>query len=488
MDASVLVLFPHQLFHQNLLIKDVSTIFLLEEPHFFSRFAFHKQKILLHRASMKAYEKSLQDGDYTVVYRDHELCKKGLKSFFLELCKKKVEYVHYYDVVDHELEEQIVRVARQCSVKLIKHESPSFILSSNQVVEFLGDKKRYMMASFYQKVRKLTGILMKNGKPVGGRWSFDAYNRQPYDDSVRLPSLPSNNMNAFVQKAREYVKRSFAEHPGSTDTFIYPITHQECKKWLALFIRKKLAQFGDYQDAIDKEHPFGFHSILSPLLNCGLLVPQEVIDAAILYADSHDVPLASLEGFVRQIIGWREFVRGVYTIAGEKQRKSNIFCHKRKLPKSFWNASTGITPIDVTIKHVLNYAYAHHIERLMILSNFMLLRQTKPDDVYQWFMEMFIDAYDWVMIPNVYGMGQYADGGMITTKPYCSGSRYILTMSNYQKGPWCDLWDALYWKFIYDHRKLFMKNARMGLMLAGLKKMNKQKLHDYLEKAKKETI
>jgi len=223
-----------------------------------------------------------------------------------------------------------------------------------------------------------------------------------------------------------------------------------------------------------------FHSVLTPALNTGLISPQEVVDAAI--ARSEQVPLNSLEGFVRQIVGWREYMRGVYRRFGRRQRTSNFWQHTQSMPSAMYRGTTGIEPVDTIIRRVLKHAYCHHIERLMILGNFMLLCEIHPDAIYQWFMELFIDSYDWVMVPNVYGMSQHADGGLITTKPYISGSGYVLKMSRFGKGPWCPIWDALYWRFINKHREFFGSNPRMSIMVAQCDRMG-ERLNGHLRTA-----
>ena len=204
--------------------------------------------------------------------------------------------------------------------------------------------------------------------------------------------------------------------------------------------------------------------------------------ATLNFAQTHanKIPLTSLEGFVRQIIGWREFVRAVYLLKGSQQRSTNFWGHTRKLPESFYTATTGVEPVDTTIRRLQKHAYTHHIERLMVLGNFMLLCEIDPDEVYRWFMEMFIDAYDWVMVPNIYGMNQYADGGLMTTKPYISSSKYILRMSDYEKGSWCDVWNSLYWRFINKHRDVFRKNPRMSFMVSAFDRMPDEKRNTHL--------
>jgi deoxyribodipyrimidine photolyase-related protein len=230
--------------------------------------------------------------------------------------------------------------------------------------------------------------------------------------------------------------------------------------------------FGAYEDAMRQEGPFLFHSLLSPLLNTGLLEPAAVVERTLAFAEGGQVPLNSLEGFIRQIIGWREFMRAVYILRGEEERRRNFWGHRRPVPEACYAGTTGIDPFDCVVRRVHRHAYAHHIERLMVLGNFMNLCGIDPDAIYRWFMELFIDAYDWVMVPNVYGMSLYADGGMITTKPYISGSHYLLKMGDFAPGEWCDVWDALFWRFLDVHRSVFAANPRMRVLLATLDRMD----------------
>ena len=239
---------------------------------------------------------------------------------------------------------------------------------------------------------------------------------------------------------------------------------QQAKNALNLFLEKRFLDFGSYEDAISTEYRFIFHSVLSPAMNIGLLTPNEVVKASLDFSDHHSIPLNSLEGFIRQIIGGREFIRGIYEVKGTYQRTRNHWNFTKKIPEEFYSGNTGIDPVDDTINNIMKYAYSHHIERLMILGNIMCLLRYDPDEVYKWFMELFIDSYDWVMVPNVYGMSQFADGGIMSTKPYISGSNYIMKMSNYKKGEWNLKWDALYWNFINDHKAFFQKNPRMSMM------------------------
>lgn len=242
-------------------------------------------------------------------------------------------------------------------------------------------------------------------------------------------------LNSFDIEARVYTEKNFPHNYGSS-IFKYPTTFHEANTWLNDFFEYRFHDFGIYEDAIVANETILNHSVLSPLLNVGLLSSLDVIEKAIDFAGKNQIPLNSTEGFLRQILGWREFIRLVYQIKGRKQRTKNYWKFKRKIPASFWNGTTGIEPLDLTIRKVLETGYCHHIERLMVLGNFMLLCEFDPDEVYRWFMELFIDAYDWVMVPNVYGMSQFADGGLMSTKPYISGSNYLMKMGNYTKSEW----------------------------------------------------
>ena len=280
------------------------------------------------------------------------------------------------------------------------------------------------------------------------------------------------------------LKKNYLKNPGNLNNdFYFPTDFEQSRKWFESFLEERFKEFGPYEDSIVDNEIFLNHSLLSPLLNTGLLDINFILDKTIVFYNKNDIPLNSCEGFIRQIIGWREFIRGIYTVKGSEERTKNFWGFKRKIPKSFYDASTGILPVDDSIRKILKTGYAHHIERLMILGNFMLLCEFDPDEVYRWFMEMFIDSYDWVMVPNVYGMSQFADGGLMSTKPYISGSSYILKMSNYKKGEWSGIWDSLFWNFIDNHRDFFDKNPRMRMLVRNFDKMDIGKRTNLLQSA-----
>ncbi len=365
------------------------------------------------------------------------------------------------------------RVSAGClaaSIELEWMADPSFLTPADVMQQWADQRAHYHFTDFYMKQRKRLGLLLdEKGKPTGGKWTFDAENRKRLPKNHHVPTLDTPSERASVVEAKRYIATHFPKVLGHVDNFCYPVTYEGAEKWLDDFVEERLSSFGDYEDAISSHETFLFHSVLTPILNIGLVTPDQIIRRVV--AEAEKVSLNALEGFVRQVIGWREFIRLVYLHAGSRQRTTNAWKLKRTLPSSFYTGTTGIVPFDQSIKRTLKYAYCHHIERLMVLGNFMLLCDIDPDGVYQWFMELFIDSYDWVMVPNVYGMSQHADGSLMTTKPYISGSSYILKMSDYPKGEWCEIWDALYWRFIDREREFFSANPRMRVMVGQLDRM-----------------
>jgi deoxyribodipyrimidine photolyase-related protein len=392
------------------------------------------------------------------------------------LKKLKISILHIAELDDVYLEKNLNSLAKLLKFRLEIKPSPGFLTDLGDFKSLFKGKKNLRFETFYiHQRRKLALLLNEEGKPLGGKWSLDQENRKKLPRSIHIPKPFKARQGKEVKEAIAYVKQKYAKNPGSAELFNYPTTHSEAKKALQYFLKNRFALFGDYEDAIAQKEPILFHSCLSPLLNVGLLTPDLVIKEAIKYFENHKIPLNSAEGFIRQIIGWREFIRGAYSFIGEKERAANFFKHQRKIPQSFYEATTGILPVDETIKKLQNHAYVHHIERLMILGNFFLLCEIDPNEVYRWFMEFFIDSYDWVMVPNVYGMSQYADGGLMTTKPYFSSSNYLLKMSDYKKGEWCEIWDALFWRFMIKNRSFFAKQPRLSMLCQIAEKKKKDK-------------
>jgi deoxyribodipyrimidine photolyase-related protein len=460
---------------------------LVEEFLFFRQYNFHKQKLVFHRASMKAYQQFLQSKGYEVVYIDAHENTADIRNLLPQLQQKDVSEIHYVDVTDYLLEKRITKQATKLKLKVSKYDSPLFLLTAKQVNLYFAGKKRFFQTDFYTQQRKHFKILVDEKlQPEGGKWTFDTENRLKYPKGKKPPEVKFPKPNDHWTEAIIYVEKKFSSNYGEiNNAFIYPVTFAESLAWLTQFLQKRFAEFGDYEDAIVNSELVLHHSLLTPMLNVGLLAPDEILEDAVTYATNNNIPLNSCEGFVRQILGWREFIRGVYQTKGTQERITNYWKFKRKIPASFWNGTTGILPVDDTIKKVLATGYCHHIERLMVLGNFMLLCEFEPDEVYKWFMELFIDSYDWVMVPNVYGMSQFADGGLMATKPYISGSNYLMKMSDYPKGDWQPIWDGLFWRFMHLHRDFFLKNPRLGMLVKTFDKMPKEKQEGHIQRAEK---
>ena len=479
------IIFPHQLFEENVLALKCDTIYLVEEWLFFKQFNFHKQKIAFHRASMKFYESYLQSKNIKVVYIDSHNELSDICLLIPYLKTKGVENLQYIDTTDYWLEQRISVACTAHDIQKTKYRTPLFINSAEEITDYFSGKKRMFQTDFYKHQRISRNILLEGDKqPVGGKWSYDDENRLKYPKGKTPPQIESVTANSFYKEAVTYTQKYFPDNYGKLNPdFIYPTTFAESKSRLQSFFKTRFPEFGAFEDAIVANENVLNHSVLTPMLNAGLITPQFVIDEALQYAGNHEIPINSLEGFIRQIIGWREFMRAVYELKGREERTKNYWGFTRKIPPSFWQGTTGIEPIDITIKKVLETGYCHHIERLMVLGNFMLLCEFDPDEVYRWFMELFIDAYDWVMVPNVYGMSQFADGGMMSTKPYISGSNYLMKMSDYKKGDWQPVWDGLFWRFMHTHRAFFLKNPRLGMLVRSFDKMPEEKRLGHLNNA-----
>jgi deoxyribodipyrimidine photolyase-related protein len=478
------VIFPNQLFETNFETFNGSEIFIIEEFLFFKQFSFHKQKLVFHRASMKSHEAFINSKTSTkITYIDAQNVLSDVIEFVSYLIKNNYQELIFIDPTDNWLSKRIYSFTGK--IKLTELTSPSFLNTKIENAEFFASKKRMYQTDFYVSQRKKFKVLIDEAnQPTGGKWSFDEDNRKKYPAKQKPPITYFAAQNEFQTEAEEYVKTNFNNNLGQINRdFSYPIDYASARMWLNDFLKTRFNEFGIYEDSIVKNEYLINHSLLSPLINSGLLNPAEVIETAIDYHQKNNIPLNSTEGFVRQIIGWREFIRAVYELKGCQERTTNFWKFKRKIPKSFYDGTTGIEPIDQTIKKTLETGYCHHIERLMILGNFMLICEFDPDEVYRWFMELFIDAYDWVMVPNVYGMSQFADGGLMSTKPYFSGSNYIMKMSDYTKGPWQEIWDALFWRFMHVQRVFFKKNPRLNMLISAFDKMDEEKQSILLNKA-----
>lgn len=473
------LIFPHQLFEAHPGIKKENLLIFLEHPFFFTqretKFLFHQQKIVFHKATMSQFAKRLLKEGYQVVYLECDALEKMMQKLQEILKKDSIVNVLVSEWDDHLLQKSMEAFLKEWKVEVENVLSKGFLTKESFFRKVFPKEDHFSFQKFYIAQRKHLQILVdSNLKPLGGKWSFDQENRHKIDASIKVFPRSSFLPSVEVEKIMKRVSKEFSHHVGSVEGFSYPTTHEEARKELSHFLEKRLFFFGKYQDAMLFSEDLLFHSLLSPLLNVGLLTPQEVLEKLFSFTKKHKIPLSSLEGFVRQLMGWREFVRAIYHRVGKKQRKSNFFHHKNQMPSSFYEGNSGIFPIDHAIEKLKKSAYLHHIERLMVVGNFFFLCEIDPNLCYQWFMEFFIDSYDWVMVPNLYGMSQYADGGLMTTKPYFSSSNYLLKMGDFPKGDWSAIWDGLFWRKMKKEKKHFQKIVRIKMLLLQVEKQKEK--------------
>ena len=490
---SYLLVFPNQLFedHPGFALQP-DRIVLIEDSLFFGDQAyplqFHCKKLNFQRTAMKKYDSFCQKRGFNTMYLDHEKTSHSLLKHLQTIKNKEPETNVSFitlDPVDYELHDRLKKAANKLGSSISFLSNPGFINTRSKNEQFSLSKKRWRMADFYKWQRTRLDVLMDNKKPVGGKWSFDQENRKKVPRSL-VNQIPVSSLipeGPDDEKTRIYIESKYKNNPGTPSGGTYQTNHEQAKKWLDTFLEQRFRNFGSYEDAMVKGQNTLWHSVLSPLINIGLLTPEQVLSRCLAFAEENEVPLNSLEGFVRQLIGWREFVRATYESLGSRMRTSNHWEHYHSIPKVFYQQATGLAPVDDCLKRVEATAYCHHIERLMVLGGFLFLCEVSPDHIYRWFMEMFIDSYDWVMVPNVYSMSQHADGGLITTKPYFCGSAYLRRMSNYPRGEWCDIYDGLYWRWIWKNRKRLSTNPRWAMMCKLAERMGEKKMNQHLHRA-----
>ena len=474
---SLLVILGNQLFAPDQLPPpDEVRVFMAEDLGLCTYEQHHQQKIVLFLAAMRAYADELRHAGYDVDYVT--LNPDDRRSYEEKLGQALDDaggrHLLHFEVEDKAMEQRLLRYAERKGLQRTELPSPMFTCARETFAAWNAERARPFMQEFYKFQRKRLGILVDaDGEPAGGRWSFDADNRKKLPQQLVPPEIPWPEPDRHVNAVIRLVAATFPDHPGRADEFRWPTTRPQARRWLDDFIANRLRDFGPYEDAMTSRSATVFHSLLSPYLNMGLLTPAEVVDRVVAAAD--DAPLQSVEGFVRQVIGWREFVRGIYREFGGAQETTNFWSHERQLTQAWYDGTTGIPPLDDTIRTAQRLGWAHHIPRLMVAGNLMTLCEIRPSSAHRWFMEMFVDSSEWVMGPNVYGMGLFSDGGIFATKPYICGSNYLRKMSDFPKGDWCDTVDGLYWRFIDKHREFFAGNPRLALMPRALDRLDPQR-------------
>lgn len=472
-------------------------IFFISEDYKFCTYEKHnKKKILFFLSCMRSYCDELKEAGFRVNYQS--INDKNFKIDYLEKIKKaiinnKIKEIVTFEIEDKPFENKFKKFIKKEKVAWTVLQSPMFINSRATFKEYINNSNKPLMKTFYKETRINLNILIEDGNaPTGGKWSFDNENRKKLPKSIKIPKQPEFKRTKHTLKLIDIINDQFKGHLGSTDNFWLATKRDDAIRLLDFFLEKKIELFGDYEDAVSSKDNVLFHSTLSPYINIGLITPHYIIKKTLDFHTKNNIRLNSLEGFIRQIIGWREFLRGIYQNYSKKMVSENFFNHRRRMKGSWYSGTTGLEPLDHTIKKAVNYGWSNHIERLMILANIMNLCEIEPKLVYKWFMEMYVDSSDWVMAPNIYSMGLFSDGGIFSTKPYISGSNYLLKMTDFNKGSWCLIMDGLYWRFINKNREFFLKNPRLSMMVRIFDKMEDKRKSTILKLAeifiKKNTI
>ncbi|MDG1580111.1 cryptochrome/photolyase family protein [Pseudomonas sp. GOM6] len=447
--------------------------------------AHHPQKIALIFSAMRHFAQALGERGWRVIYvRLDDADNSGsLPGELLRWAERLgVEQVHLTECGEWRLQEAL----NQCGRPLVWHEDRRFFCSRQRFAAWASGRRQLRMENFYRDMRKRTGLLMEfDGSPVGGTWNLDQDNRKALPKGLRGPFAASFAADDLTREVLQLVEQRFAGHYGSLEGFDYPVTHAEAQALWQHFLDFGLAAFGDYQDAMAQGEPYLFHARISAALNIGLLdVRQLCADVEQAYREGR-APLNAAEGFIRQLIGWREYVRGIYWLRMPEYAELNAFGNRRALPEFYWTGDTSMRCMAQAIGQSLELGYAHHIQRLMVTGNFALLAGIAPKAICEWYLAIYLDAFDWVELPNTLGMVMHADGGYLGSKPYCASGRYIQRMSDYcgdcayrvdqAVGEQACPFNALYWHFLRRHRDRLGTNPRLAMVYRNLDRMDEER-------------
>ena len=458
----------------------------------------HIQKVVGFILAMRSFNKTLEEAGHQTIYKTlNDYDKKRSLQQLLEsiITENNFEVFQYLEPDEYRLDKQLKDFSKQLSIKTKVFSTEHFYTDRTDFSDFFKNKKTFLMESFYREMRKRFNILMKNGNPLGGEWNYDQENRNKW--SSKSPKIP--NEKQFNNDATEVLKM-LESHGVETfgniadNEFNYPVNHKQAVNQLTYFCNNLLQYFGDYQDAMHTEEVVLFHSKLSFALNTKILSAATVVEAVTeAFYNNEQISINQTEGFVRQVIGWREYVRGLYWMKMPDYKKLNYFNYNRKLPQFFWDGNTKMNCLKHAINDSLDNAYAHHIQRLMVIGNYALLTERDPDEVDNWYLGVYVDAIEWVQLPNTRGMSQYADGGIMATKPYISSGNYINKMSNYcgtckynlktkTESDSCPF-NSLYWNFLDENREKLSNNRRMKMMYHHLDKLSHEASQKIKERA-----
>ena len=448
----------------------------------------HKKKIAFLFSAMRHFAKELKENGYKVLYTKLE-DEQNTGFFRSEITRaikqQKVDHIVVTHPGEYRVLEDIKGWATNLKISVEIRTDDRFLCSTEDFALWAKGRKQLRMEYFYREMRKKYNVLMKDNEPMGGDWNYDSKNRKPPNDDLVIPEPYSNEIDEITREVMLLVAGHFPDHFGDLEPFYFAVTRQQALQTLNLFIKERLPNFGDYQDAMIEGEPWMYHSHISFYLNCGLLLPLECVKAAEKAYQQGKAPLNAVEGFIRQIIGWREYVRGIYWLEMPEYAKKNFFNAKQNLPDFYWTADTKMNCLHQCVLETRKNAYAHHIQRLMVLGNFALIAGIDPVQVNEWFLIVYADAYEWVELPNVSGMTLFADGGHLASKPYAAGGSYINKMSDYCKN--CNYkvtkkngedacpFNYLYWDFLIRNRNKLESNHRIGMMYKMYERMGDDK-------------
>jgi len=475
---------------------DNDVILLAEVRSEASYVKHHKKKIIYLFSAMRHFARELQQKGYQVHYTYYD-AQDNQGSLAAEVAQRLTQYGCDKVVCtfpgEYRVHQDMLSWSNSLTCPVEIRADNRFIATIEEFATWADGKKQLRMEFFYREMRRKLDCLLHDGQPEGGKWNYDADNRAKLPKDIQLPQNTQFAPDAITLEVIELVKTHFGDHFGDWGNFHYGVTREQALIVLDTFINERLINFGQYQDAMMQDEPWLFHSHISFYLNSGLLTAYEVVARVeqVYYVHAQDptlpqIPLNSVEGFIRQVIGWREYVRGLYWFVMPDYVNKNHLNATRKLPEFFWTGKTKMNCMAQCIKDTKEHAYAHHIQRLMVLGNFALLTGLSPEEVNEWYLIVYGDAYEWVELPNVSGMALYADGGVLASKPYAASGAYINKMSNYCKhceykltvktGEGACPFNYLYWDFLYRHREVLSNNHRMGMIYRTMDKMAPEKL------------
>jgi deoxyribodipyrimidine photolyase-related protein len=472
-------------------------VLLIESDHTMRRLPYHRKRLVFLVSAMRHFARELESAGRSVAhyplqprgYRDsiaairHHIRETGSREFWV------VEPSEYHT------REWLDTLPKKLDIQITYFPNTLFLTDRAAFKAWASKLKSPVMETFYRRMRKTHDVLMEDEDPVGGEWNLDKENRKPIKGRIDVPKPLAFEPDAITREVIKEIDRRFDQHYGSSDGFDLPVTRKDAQTYFKDFLDHRLPQFGDYEDAMVTGEPLLFHSLISPLINAGLLSPMDCIRAAEERYIQKKAPLNAVEGFVRQILGWREYVYGIYWSFMPEYRQRNARGSRRQLPQFFWDARTDMNCLHQCIGNVVENAYSHHIQRLMVICNFATLAGLSPQAVNDWFLAMYIDSHDWVVTPNVIGMGMNADRGTMATKPYVSSAAYINRMSDYCKGCKYDHrsrtgddacpFNYLYWTFLHHFRKQFEGNMRMKMILANLDRIDDTEMREMMQLRKR---